>query len=126
MIDTKQSCIKWLESKPDWIYKVQEHKETRSQAQNRLYWMWLHDLVKCFDEKGIFITTDDLHEWLREKLIEAYPHKNTFTWELKMKRKSTTQLTKKEFNEYIDKVEKYLWQVFEIAHPLPTDIFYNQ
>ena len=108
----------------DWIFKCEEIKETRSQNQNRMYWKWLNNLVKCFDDKGIFITSEDLHDWLRDKLIEWKHKKNTFTWELKIVRKTTTQLNKKEFSKYIQDIEKYLWQTFEVAYPLPTDISY--
>jgi len=108
------------------IIKLTEIRENRSQQQNRLMWQWLGDLQKCFNEKGIFITCSDLHEGLRDKLIKWTYHKNIITWRRVVKRKSTSELNKKEFSEYLKDIEKYLWQTYEISYPMPTDVFYNK
>lgn len=126
MIDKRQETIDWLHKQPDGIYKCQEIKESRSQAQNRLYHQWLRDIVWQFEERGDIIPKDDLHEWLRDKLIESEYYTNTLTWEEKVKDKSTTKLNKKQFNKYIEDIERYLWQNFQVSHPLPTDMWYTK
>lgn len=126
MIGTKQQILLYLKDKgEEEIFEIKEFKENRTQRQNRLYWKWINDLVWCFDEKWIFTTSEDLHEWLKVKLIKWKYVLNSFTNKRELKRKSTTDLNKKEFSQYIKDIEKYLWQTFEITHPLPTDEWYN-
>jgi len=127
MIWTKQQLQEYRNKIEDTqICKLEEIKENRSQAQNRLYHKWLSDLNWELDNKWIFITTNDLHEGLRDKLIKWTYKTNTLTWRRLVERKSTTKLTKKEFSQYLKDIEKYLRQTFEITHPMPTDLFYNK
>jgi len=127
MIWTKQQLQEyWNKIEHTQICKLEEIKENRSQAQNRLYHKWLSDLNWELDNKWIFITTNDLHEGLRDKLIKWTYKTNTLTWRRLVERKSTTKLTKKEFSQYLKDIEKYLRQTFEITHPMPTDLFYNK
>ena len=126
MILNKKEIIDFIKDKWETeLFEVKQIKETRSSKQNALYFKYLTDLVWEFDKKWIFITVDDLHEGLREKLIKWKYHKNLFTWKRKLHRKSTTELNKSDFSNYIKDVEKYLWQNFEISHMLPTDFWYN-
>lgn len=126
MIWTKKQIISYLQSKDDEsLFKCDQYLETRTMAQNRLYHQWIEDLVWCFADKWIFITHDDLHEWLRDKLIKGNYEINAVTGKRVIKRKTTTQLNKKEFSQYLKDIEKYLWQTFEITYPLPTDLLYN-
>jgi len=125
MINTKHSLLNyWNKIEENQTIRLEEIKQTRSQWQNRLYWAYISDLTKCFDEKGIFITQDDLHEWLRQKLIKWRYKTNPITWNRMIIRKSTAKLNKKEFSTYIKDIEKYMIQTYEIACPLRTDINY--
>ncbi len=126
MIWTKLQINSYLKDKDESsLFKIDQYFETRTMSQNRLYHQYIEDLVWCFEEKGIFITHDDLHEWLRDKLIKWSYEINPVTWKRLVKRKSTTELNKKEFSQYLKDIENYLWQTFEITQPLPTDILYN-
>jgi len=126
MIWTKNELEKeWDKISTTQTIKLEEIKETRSQSQNRLYHKWLTDLRWELDDKWIFITAKDLHNGLRDKLIKWTYETNALTWKRLVKRKSTTELTKKEFSQYLKDIEKYLRQTFEVTHPLPTDLFYN-
>lgn len=126
MIWTKKQIISYLQSKDEEsLFKIDQYLENRTQSQNRLYHAYIEDLVWCFEEKWIFITHDDLHEWLRDKLIKGNYEINPVTGKRLVKRKSTTQLNKKEFSKYIKDIEMYLLQTFEISCPLRTDLIYN-
>jgi len=128
MINTKHSLLNyWNKIEENQIVELKEIKETRSQAQNRLYHKWLSDLrgENGLEWKGIFITADDLHTGLRDKLIKWTYETNPLTWRRITKRKSTKKLTKREFSEYLKDIEKYLWQQFRVSHPMPTDLWYN-
>ena len=126
MIDKKINLIKeWDEIWIDEIVRLEVMKETRSQAQNRLYWDWLWDLTKCFLDKGIFITSEILHVWMSTKLIKWTYSKNPITWQRTLTRKSTKKLNKKEFSEYLKNIEYYLQQTYDISFPMATDPSYN-
>ena len=79
-----------------------------------------------FDDKWVFITPEDLHEWMRDKLIKGTYEINQITWRRLVRRKSTSKLKRKEFSVYLQDIEKYLWQTYEVSHPLPTDLQYNE
>jgi len=110
----------------DWTYKYIEAWSSRTLAQNRLYFAYLADLKDAFNEKGIFITINELHEGLSQKLLKWHYNKNKVTWKRTITRKSTKDLSKKAFSKYIEDIEKYIYREFEITIPLRTDIFYNQ
>jgi hypothetical protein len=61
---------------------------------------------------------------LRDKLIKWVYKTCKITWKRRVKRKSTSELNKKEFSQYLKDIENYLWQNYEISHPLPTDLYY--
>ncbi len=115
----------WDKILDDAIIKLEKITENRSLSQNRLYWSYISDLMDCFYEKGIIISKDDLHEWLSQKFIEWNYKMNSITWMRMILRKSTTKLTKKEMSKYIDKIEKYIIQTYDISCPLRTDTFNN-
>ena len=124
MIGTKQQVLLFLQDKDEsTIFELKEYKQTRTQLQNNLYWGYLLLITKAFEDKGIFITSEDLHEWLREKLIKWKYKRNVFTWKRKLHRKSTTELNKQEFSEYLKDIDKYLWQTFEISVLKPTELW---
>ena len=108
----------------NWIYEYKELWNNRTTKQNALYFQYLSDIVKCFAEKWIFITHEELHEGLRDKLIKWTYEINKITKRRITKRKSTTKLSKKEFNKYIEDIERYLRQEHEISYMLATDIWY--
>ena len=51
------------------LFELKEVKQTRSILQNRLYFGYLDNIKKAFEEIWIFITVDDLHDWLKTKLL---------------------------------------------------------
>ena len=127
MLWNKTDIIERLSTKDDsLLFEIDELKETRSQAQNRLLWKWYCDITKAlFTEKWAFITTQDLHDWLKEKLIPTKYKYNKFTKKRYKIEKSTAKLSKKQFNEYLKEIDKYLWQYFEIVVLKPTELWYN-
>lgn len=126
MVWNKKQVLEELKNHEDTtIFSLKAIKETRSQMQNRLYWKWLWDIVWVFEERWEIFPVEHLHEFLRDTLIKWKYKRNVFTGKRKLHRKSTTELNKKEFSKYIQDVERYLWQQFEVSHPLPTDIDYN-
>ena len=126
MIWKKQQLIKFLSTQDEnLIFKLDEFKPTRTNLQNNLYWSYITDIKQAFEDKWVFITIDDLHEWFKTKFIKWSYKNNSITWQRITQRKSTTELNKKEFSRFIKDIELYLIQTFDISVPLRTDIWYN-
>ena len=126
MIWNKQQLIKFLSTQDEnLIFELDEFKPTRTKLQNNLYWSYITDIKQAFEDKWVFITIDDLHEWFKTKFIKWSYKNNSITWQRITQRKSTTELNKKEFSRFIKDIELYLFQTYEISVPLRTDIWYN-
>lgn len=127
MIGNNTQIIKFLSYKDEnLIFELKEYKPTRSNKQNNLYWAYITDIKTAFENKWIFITIDELHEWFKTKFIKWNYVNNSITWQRITQRKSTTELNKKEFSRYIKDIELYLIQQFEISVPLRTDLWYTE
>ena len=78
----------------DVFLEISEHKSKRSEQQNRYYWLYLSII-----ERDCGNTIDELHtyfkgKYLTKEISEVYGDKCRIT-------KSTTDLTKGEFVEYL-------------------------
>ena len=126
MIWNKQQLIKFLSTQDEsLIFELKEFKATRTNLQNNLYWSYITDIKQAFEDKGVFITIDDLHEGFKVKFIKWSYKNNSITGQRITQRKSTTELNKKEFSRFIKDIELYLIQTYDISVPLRTDIWYN-
>jgi len=101
---------------PIMCVSIKEYRDTRSQAQNRLYWMWVNIIAK---DQGN--TPEELHEALKVRFL-GFEVKHILGREVVIGN-STKELTTKEFTEYLNKVEA-LAQALEIKLPIPDDYGY--
>jgi len=103
--------------------EVKPKSKIRSLNQNRLYWAYLTWVISAdggrLIDQGHF-SPDALHENIKAWITDNYPHQfsgkqiNKFT---------TTELNTKEFNDYIDIVDRELMvKFFEI----PTNRFWGE
>jgi hypothetical protein len=103
-IDILTNCITTLQSLfmggGTWEVVIREYKKSRSDRQNNMYWGWLKIIS---DETGY--TTEELHEYMKGNFW-GYREAEIFG-EKRMIPKSTTKLSTKEFNEYLDKVTAF-------------------
>jgi len=86
-----------LKENPGKIYRIEQEVHTRSLNQNRLYWKYL-----CIIELETGNNANDLHEYFRRTLL---PPKFITVMEKEIKiPRSTTELKKNEFAEYLEKI----------------------
>lgn len=78
-------------------YRIELDVDTRSMSQNKLYWLYLEVI-----EKETGNSANDLHEYFRRVLLTAKILK-VMSKEIKVP-KSTTELNKVEFGDYMDKI----------------------
>jgi len=112
------NAMRWREFKREnegkWL-RIEKPVSLRSKRQNSYYWAYLEIISH---ETGNL--AEDLHEFFREKLLPkkfVVIHGKKGDYEIE-KRKSTTELSKLEFGEYLDKI----CAVTEIALPDPSQL----
>jgi len=115
-----------FEALKDGKYKVEiSPLNTRSLNQNSYYWMMLTEYVQpaLYDIGWSDIKTKEAaHEFvaglfLKRKII------NEQTWEETQRVKSTTELSKTEFNEYLEDIWKWAAEYLSITIPAPNEQF---
>lgn len=116
--DTKKGCIDHIQSL-DGVYRVtiEPYKKNRSNAQSRLYWMWLGIIG---DDTGN--SPENLHEILKLKFLGTEKI-NSLGYSIEIP-KSTTKLTTQEFTDYLDKIEALALSI-DIRLPHPQDLYYE-
>lgn len=75
-----------------------EKKPTRSESQNSLYFMYLNNIAK---DKGY--SSKDIHEWAKEICLPS--EVKEILGDTVTVKKSTTELNKSEFTEYLLKIQ---------------------
>lgn len=78
--------------------------DKRSLPQNNLYWEWMTRLGQHFSKSGAKYSSEEMHDLMRHKFL-GYVNKKIGNTELQPQLRSTTDLTKKEFSEYMMKIE---------------------
>jgi hypothetical protein len=76
---------------------IELEKKGRSRSQNNYYWVYLNVIARETGENA-----DDLHEFFKRKFLPPV-FKTVRGQELQLPR-STTTLSKAEFNEYLDRI----------------------
>jgi len=101
------------------------YAKVRSRSQNALYWMQLAHISKyiIFDTDGVKKHMDRnwWHSWLALKFLEPVWIHHPITGEELPVPRSTKQLRKKEFTEYLQKINEFAADV-GVVLPLPIDL----
>ena len=97
---------------------VKQYREKRTDRQNRFYWpCFVVPFGRFLREQGELITDDDAHEMLKLKFLRIVVQ-DAKAGDLECTR-STTALTKEEFNDYLDRCSQWLNEMFGIVTPEP-------
>ena len=105
----------WLKEHPNKLLKLEPLKEYRTGSQNNLYWLYIDIIANETGNDSI-----DLHLFFKSKLL---PRKKIIIRGKKTahefeRETSTTELSKLEFGEYMDKIS----QLVEIPIPDPKEL----
>lgn len=105
-----------LTASPLMAVEIKPHKRSRSVAQNRLYWMWVHVLSDYlgYDEQ-------ELHLLFRERFLGYEPVE--IRGETVHTLKSTTELTVRQFTDYLNRVARLAYYL-EVTLPYPDEAAY--
>lgn len=115
--------------KKGFYVQIKEGALNRSTLQNAYLWGWVYvQIVDQLDSAGHVIPTKDgehpytkdiLHEIFRTKFLQVGEIEATNGKTLPIY-KSTTKLTKAEFSEYVDNVQKFAYQFWRVTVPVPN------
>lgn len=101
----------------DWKYKIVEVKKIRSPEQNRLYWGYIIKYITLqYKEAGYIHTKDYIHECFKKAFLPRNRVYSDFTKKYIMCSWSTTELTTKQFTEYIENIKILceFWKLWEV------------
>lgn len=110
-----KNCLQHIGSLPGnkvWDVKIEEHKSTRSQQQNKLYWSWIKIIGDHVGQDK-----DDMHATFSIRLLG--PELFVVDGKQYVRAKSTTKLTTKEFTEYLDAINATA-MTLGLALPAPS------
>lgn len=116
--EVKQNCISHIQSLDGvWDVEIKKHVKSRTNAQNRLYHMWVEIIAN--DTVG---SHDDLCEILKLRYLgtEKIEHLGYSIEVIK----STTKLTTQEFTDYLNKIEGLALSI-DIRLPHPEDLYHE-
>ena len=109
----RQGAAAFAMSAPEgWAVVFAPYEQLRSMEQNAAYWVYLGEIADAGlqDDEGRPYTVDRLHCAMKRaflgKFIQVLPNGDTRELEA-----STTRLTRKEFGDYMNRVQAYLTQV---------------
>lgn len=101
---------------------IKRLRSTRSSQQNRFYWgVVINVMRQAFKDIGYLLNTEETHTILKDKFM---PYTDIVTPDgevISRKYKSTTELTKTEFGEYIDKISQFAAESLNVNIPQPNE-----
>ena len=100
--------------------EISVKRKLRSNNQNKLYWAWLGLISKEANilEGSDLYTADDFHYSFRSMFLKNRGNLINCV-------ESTTNLNTKEFTEYLNNIQKWVWDYLSSSFifPLPEDLY---
>ena len=119
-IQNPKDVKKLFDSLKDGKYLVEiNYTDKRSDPQNRYYWGLVVPIVqKGINDLGTELTRDETHEFLKAR-FNSEGIVNNNTGEVVEVPKSTTRLSKFQFMEYIERIQRFAAEFLSIVIPDP-------
>jgi hypothetical protein len=126
---TNPTALKRLLDVPAGGYKLQLKTLTkRSLQQNAYYWgVVVYEVRRGMNEEGNDFESTEIHEFLKARFnYKEVVKVNEDTGEVKTEKipRSTAKLTKTEFAEYIERIQQFAVEFFNIIIPNPNSQTY--
>jgi hypothetical protein len=114
----------YLNELPEGKYKIVVQKaDKRSNDQNSYYWQ----ILELYVYPGLYDlgwrqikSKEDAHDFMREMFLKTKEINNE-TGEERMRIKSTTELTKMQFSEYLQEIWQWAAEYLSITIPAPNE-----
>lgn len=118
----KPHFIKVCEKLKNGDYKIdiKTTKKTRSERQNKYYWGYI---LKTYSEH-VGATSKETHDFLREEII-SYNYECPVAGQVRTRVKSTTELSTKEFELYLEQIRARFYEEYRIDMKLPNETEFN-
>jgi len=100
------------------ILEIFEDRLTRSQKQNRLFWLWLTEISK---ETGH--SKDDMADYLQSTFLGE--HESMVMGKKTTKPIGTSSLKMNEFSELLEQINAWAGDMLNMKLPQPIDLYYQ-
>ena len=110
------NAINSLNLETKWQIEIKKYRKNRSDAQNKLYHMWLKEISLHTGD-----TTDGLHEHFKNEYLDT--EYIMVMGKSLVKTKTTTTLNTKEFTEYLEKIEHFAWHFLNMTLSHPEELY---
>ena len=100
----------------EYVLTLERKRSKRSGQQNRYYWFSVSLIRERFKELGTECSLEDVHAFLRSKFLynELINEK---TGEVLQIPRSTTELNKSDFGEYVDRIKIFAAESMDLYIP---------
>ena len=106
----------------DCMFTIEPVKNKRSSQQNRYYHGVIIPIVKnCLKEAGYVMTNEDVHDLLKMKFLRETLFVNEDTGDITERTKSTTELSKSAFMDYVEEIRQFTLEYFNTDIPEPNE-----
>ena len=113
--------IKNLDLREQWFVKIKKQRSRRSLDQNALLWLWMTAL-EVDSETGY--TKEEWKEFFQTKFCPRTKMKiNREDYEIV---KSTSQLDTKEFTDFLERIQHFVYHELYFSLPQPSDYWFEQ
>jgi len=100
---------------------IKKARSKRSDNQNRYYWGCVVKIVRQgLKDLGWIMSPEETHDFLKDKFLGYETMANSEGLEIGKKYKSTTELTKTEFGEYIEQIQIFSAEILNVIIPDPN------
>ena len=108
----------FLDKCSDWMYKVEISKQYKIRSlQENKYYFWI--ILKMLSDE-LWYEVDEVHELMKERFLTKI-EKLKSEKRVKLKRtKSTSELTTKDFEDYLENIRVFASKYLNIIIPLPN------
>jgi hypothetical protein len=100
------------------ILEIFEDRLTRSQKQNKLFWLWLTEISK---ETGH--SKDDMADYLQSTFLGE--HESMVMGKKTTKPIGTSSLKMNEFSELLEQINAWAGDMLNMKLPQPIDLYYQ-